>query len=121
MKKVILNWKRVVKSFQKYPKETIIKSFNDVISLDDRLKEYITLPDKDNIMTTLFNVFKQSIETTNGDKEYFLERIGQMSEISQSLSDYLKDLANNSDAFEDAQGAYECTSKDKPKSWIPIR
>ncbi len=44
------------------------------------------------IMATLFLVFRESIEETNEDKKYFLEKLRMMNKISQALGDYLKEL-----------------------------
>ncbi len=46
------------------------------------------------IMDTLFLVFKQSIEETNEDKKYFLEKLKMYKEMGDALDDYLSDLVD---------------------------
>jgi L-2-hydroxyglutarate oxidase LhgO len=52
----------------------------------------IILQDSQNMMDTLFYVFRESIEQTNRDKEYFLSRLRTMNEIGEQLGDYLREL-----------------------------
>lgn len=45
-----------------------------------------------NIMEVLFLVFRESIEATNEDKKYFLEKLKMYNDMSEALSDYLSQL-----------------------------
>ncbi len=44
------------------------------------------------IMTVLFQVFLESIQELNKDKEYFLEKLQNMNKIGETLGEYLKEL-----------------------------
>lgn len=44
------------------------------------------------IMQALFEIFKQSIEIVDEDKQYFLDKLAEMNKISQELENELKDL-----------------------------
>jgi len=45
-----------------------------------------------NIMEVLFLVFRESIEATNEDKKYFLEKLKKYNDMGEALSDYLSQL-----------------------------
>lgn len=47
-----------------------------------------------NIMELLFLVFRQSIEETNEDKKYFLQKLKMFNDMGESLSNYLSDLVD---------------------------
>jgi len=44
------------------------------------------------VMTSLLNVFKNSIDQVNSDKGYFLQKLAEMNTISNSVTDYLQYL-----------------------------
>ena len=46
------------------------------------------------VMQQLFNVFKESINQTNNDKRYMLEKLKFFNSIGEALSDYLKELVD---------------------------
>ena len=50
-----------------------------------------SLPQSD-VMATLFTVFKESIEQSNADKQYFLKKLSDMNRIAEAMGDYLKEL-----------------------------
>jgi hypothetical protein len=62
-------------------------------------------------MATLFSVMKESIEETNRDKKYALEKLQSMNEIAEAMGDYLSELADQSEALQASTG--EETSDDK--------
>lgn len=43
-------------------------------------------------MQDLFTVFKESIDGTDSDKEYWLSKLQQQEEAGEAMSDYLKEL-----------------------------
>ncbi len=47
-----------------------------------------------NIMEALFLVFRESIEETNSDKKYFLDKLKMYNEMSEALDDYLGELVD---------------------------
>lgn len=47
-----------------------------------------------NSLEILFNVFKQSIEETESDKKYFLEKLKMFNEMGEALDDYLSELVD---------------------------
>lgn len=49
-----------------------------------------------NAMEILFFVFRESIQATNEDKKYFLERLQDYNMMAEKLSDYLSQLVNDS-------------------------
>ncbi len=49
-----------------------------------------------NIHEVLFLVFRQSIEETNKDKEYFLKKLREYNDMAEGLSEYLKELVDAS-------------------------
>jgi DNA repair exonuclease SbcCD ATPase subunit len=49
---------------------------------------------KGDIMQKLLEIFKQSIEDLNKDKQYWLDRLAEMNKISEELADELKDLTS---------------------------
>lgn len=49
------------------------------------------------IMETLFLVFRESIEETNKDKQYFLTKLKMYNDMGEALSDYLKELTTAMD------------------------
>lgn len=56
------------------------------------------------IMASLFYVFKDAIQQTNMDKNYYLSLLAKMNAISNELSDQLQNMANNSP---DLQAAFD--------------
>lgn len=49
------------------------------------------------IMETLFLVFRESIEETNEDKQYFLTKLKMFNDMGEALSDYLRELTTAMD------------------------
>lgn len=47
-----------------------------------------------NIMEVLFLVFRQSIQETNEDKKYFLQKLKMFNDMGESLSNYLSELVD---------------------------
>jgi len=47
------------------------------------------------VMAGLFTVFRESIEQTNADKKYFLEKLAQHNKVAEALGDYLAELAES--------------------------
>ena len=59
------------------------------------------------ILHDLFCVFKQAVDTQNSDVDYFMNRLKDMNDIGQAMSDYLQDLANSSSELQDKlRGSY---------------
>jgi hypothetical protein len=44
------------------------------------------------VIGTLFHVFKQSIEDSNEDKKYFMQKLRVLNEVKESLRDLLREL-----------------------------
>jgi methyl-accepting chemotaxis protein len=62
------------------------------------IKELMDLMDKeadsgDDAMEALMTVFKESIEQTNSDKEYFLKKLADMNAIAEAQAEYLRELS----------------------------
>jgi hypothetical protein len=120
MSKVTLNWNRIMQSARLYPRKTIENGFWQVIRNDAVLQQLIAdSGDKNDIMKILFDAFRQSIDQTNADKEYYLNRLAQMNEISEALLNAMKDLLSKTD--DSIDGPYKCQSKAVPGSWLPVR
>jgi hypothetical protein len=60
------------------------------------LKQYQGQFPNSDVMGLMFAIFKESIEETNADKKYYLQRISEMNQISQALGEYLGYLNDNS-------------------------
>jgi len=59
---------------------------------------------QNDVMATLFMVFRESIQQTNEDKRYFLQRLQEMNQIAEALGDYLREL---NDGLASGQGCGE--------------
>lgn len=57
------------------------------------------------VMSTLFWVFRNSIEEANEDKRYFLEKLKSMNDIAEAQSEYLKSLMELSGSLGDKDGS----------------
>jgi hypothetical protein len=55
------------------------------------LKSVDSNPQQD-VMRTLYMVFRESIQQTNEDKSYWIEKLNRHNEISNALGEYLKEL-----------------------------
>jgi hypothetical protein len=120
MSTVILNWNRIMQSVRLYPRDAIKKGFWQVFQFDATLQNLLAdSVNKDDIMKVLFDVFRESINQTNADKNYFLNRLAEQNEISEALMNYLEELLSKTD--DSSLGPYKCRSKDEPDSWLPVR
>lgn len=66
----------------------------------DKLAAYLTQFPHGDVMGGLFLVFKESIEQTNKDKRYFLERLADMNKIAEAVGDYLEYLTERSNKLQ---------------------
>jgi hypothetical protein len=57
------------------------------------------LSQQGDVLATLFVVFRDSIETNSDTKTYLLERLEQINQISEGISDYLETLSQLNDLF----------------------
>jgi hypothetical protein len=69
-----------------------------------------------NVMEILFFVFRQSIQATNDDKKYFLDRLQDYNLMAEKLSDYLSQLVTDSQNLSQASAG----AKYPEKVTIPI-
>ena len=60
----------------------------------DYMKQVETQNPHGNIMELLFLVFRESIEETNKDKEYFLTKLKMFNDMGEALSGYLSELVD---------------------------
>jgi len=84
-------------------KEILFQNLNTNKEFNEFFEQYITsesIDPKGDVMSALFHVFKESIEQTNEDKQYFLSKLADMNEIAEAMSDYLKEL---NEAFVDTE------------------
>jgi hypothetical protein len=70
-----------------------------------------------NVMEVLFFVFRQSIQSTNEDKKYFLNKLQDYNVMAERLSDYLSDLVKESQNLSEASNG----AKYPEKVTIPIQ
>lgn len=82
----------------------------------ERLQAYMSQFPHGDVMSALFLVFKESIEQTNKDKRYFLQRLSEMNEIAKSLGDYLEYLTERSN---DLQQKIRDTQQAQGKDFQP--
>jgi hypothetical protein len=61
--------------------------------LSESSQENLAFPT--DVMGALFAAFKESIEQTNSDKKYFLQKLAEYNKISEALGDYLAELAES--------------------------
>lgn len=69
-----------------------------------------------NVMEILFFVFRQSIQETNEDKKYFLNKLKDYNIMADKLSDYLSDLVKSSQQLSEASAG----AKYPEKVTIPV-
>jgi hypothetical protein len=82
----------------------------DFEEFSERLESYMDeFPDGD-VMSSLFYVFKESIEEGNEDKRYFLSKLAEMNTIAEAMGEYLKDLNEASITIESAEGGEDSES-----------
>ena len=60
-------------------------------------------------MGIIYYIFKESIEESNQDKAYWMEKLAMMNKIGAALSDYLKEL--NDIIIENPGGCTEKTAR----------
>ncbi|MBC7793071.1 MAG: hypothetical protein H7Z43_05145 [Clostridia bacterium] len=64
-----------------------------------------------NTMELLFFVFRQSIQSTNEDKKYFLQRLQDFNVMADKLGGYLQDLVADSQQLSDASAGAKYPEK----------
>jgi hypothetical protein len=80
----------VLSPFKKEEKERILRFSGE---LSETLEvSSVTIS---STMELLFRIFKDSIEETNADKEYWLDQLSEHQKVAEALSDYLSDLAGH--------------------------
>jgi len=63
-----------------------------------------------NVIEVLFAVFRVSIEQTNNDMQYFIERLGFYNQIGEALGDHLEDLTDAMSGNQNGKDNKRCQS-----------
>jgi hypothetical protein len=79
----------------------------DVRAFERRLAR-ITQPT--NILEVIQLVMKESIQQTNEDMKYFLQKLDMFNEMAEQLSDYLNELSKASKKVPKEKGSKSCSS-----------
>ncbi|MES0328140.1 MAG: hypothetical protein ABUK13_08115, partial [Gammaproteobacteria bacterium] len=75
--------------------------------------------EQEDVMTTLFYVFKETISDLNDDAEYFNRKLKMYQELGDAMREYVKELNEKMDIYEKEQAAAE--SKGDKKKDIVIK
>lgn len=74
------------------------RAFNEFMQA---LKSYMGKFSHGDILAAIFHLFKTSIEESNEDKRFFLQKLKNMNDIAEAMGDYLKELNEKAKELEE--------------------